>query len=186
MTFRDLKLPNGLAKKKKLTLYKCWMLEPLDKGSPIRELRLNPDRDRYALTAQQAVEAALNEQGFDKVVQLFGQTMADLTDNLTDSNAPNLRSYFYVILSVTLENGVTDENVVIPPNGEYTMDLDPHFNPKLGLLTVTIRDRYSDMEIKNYTIKDIGLNLDRATEHIGVTLLTLEEVVINHAVAGGK
>lgn len=184
MTFRDLKLPNGLAKKKKLQLYKSWILEPLEKGAPIRSLSINPDRDRYALTETQAVEAALNELGWDRVAELMANELSFSLDDA--SKLPTLRNYFVVILTVTLENGVMDDDVIIPPNPDYAMDLDPHFAPELGLLTVTVKDRYSDLQIQNYTIHDIGLHFEESTQHITVQHLKLDEVVINHAVAGGK
>ena len=63
MTFRDLKLPKELSKKKKLELYKCWILAPLDKGSEPRQLELSTDCERYGLTEKAAISLAINEYG---------------------------------------------------------------------------------------------------------------------------
>ena len=173
MTFRDLKLPKEFNKKKKLDLYKCYILEPLAKGAPSRNLDVNLDRERYALTEKGAIEYALNQMGSQEALALI---MDDTRFHKT----------FFVIMTVTLHNGIMDEPPLLSQEGDYEVDLDPQYDPDRGLLTVSISDRYDEMHFKNYNVQDIFFELESGSELIRINDIKLDEVVINSAVTGGK
>ena len=175
MTFRDLKLPKELSKKKKLELYKCWILTPLDKGSDTRVLNLNTDCDRYGLTAKAAVEIELNQNYKDKIYEL---SMDDLL--------AYFESMCFVIMKVTLATGSMDEEVIIPPENKGDMDIDPHYDPENMILNATIQGRISDVEIKNYSLIKLQFKIDDNTGIIHVADLDLQEQIVNHVVTGGK
>ena len=178
MKFRDLKFPKELAKKKKLSLFKCYILEPLKKGAPLRTINLNVDRERYALTEQLAVQYALNQLGVDEALKLiFGSS------DLTQEGELN-RESFFVIFEVVLKNGVMEEEILLPAKPGSRENLDPKYDPEDGLLTASIRDRYDGMHIKNYTLHDIYVSVEQDRLHI--ENLKMDEVVINSALTGGK
>lgn len=198
MTFHQIKYPKELSRKKKLELYKCFILEPLKKGSPVREIEVNVDKDRWALTKELAVQYALNRLGRTAALQLLFNTLDDYAalpkspteeelSEMEDNTSPlKNRDSFFVILTVTLKNGVMDEDIIIPPYPSYDEDLDPQYDPQQGLLTVTIKDRYDSMSIKNYTLHDIYVSVDSGTDLLRIDHLEMDEVVINSALTGGK
>lgn len=179
MTFHDIKYPKELARKKKLELFKCFILEPLKKGSPLRTVDVDVSRERWALTEQLAVQYALNRMGSREALRLLFGPEGDTTDLKN-------RSSFFVILSVILKNGVMDEEILLPPNPDYRGDMDPHYDQDQGLLTATIKDRYESMHIKNYTIHDIGVSLEPGSDLLHINTLEMDEVVINSLLTGGK
>ena len=173
MTFHDLKLPKELSKKKKLELYKCWILTPLDKESTPRELELNTDFDRFGLTEKSAITIAVNDY------------CAELLSN-PEKVFDILSQKCFVILKVTLLSGTMDEDVIILPENKTGIDISPNYDPMNGLLNVTIRERISDFDLKNYNLTDISLELDENTNLMVVKDVSLVEQIINKSVTGGK
>ena len=173
MTFRDLKLPKELSKKKKLDLYKCWILTPLDKESGPRELSLNTDYDRYGLSETSAITLAINEHGNeliknpDKVLDILSQKC-------------------FVIFKATLSAGSMDEDIIILPKNVNGNDMRPDYDPINGLLNVTIKDRAAEYDLKNYMLTDIALVLDENTNLLTIKDISLQEQIINSSVTGGK
>lgn len=181
MTFRDIKYPKELARKKKLELYKCFILDPLKKGSPLRTVDVDVYKERWALTEQQAVQYALNRLGTDKALALlFG------TPFTSDSQELKNRDSFFVILSVTLQHGAMDEEILVSPNEDYHSSAEPDYDQDLGLLTATIKDRYDSMHIKNYTLHDIYVSIEPGSGLLHIDHLEMDEVVINSLLTGGK
>lgn len=172
MNFRDLKLPKELSKKKKLDLYKCWILTPLSKGSDERVLDLNWDCDRYGLSEKSAVSVELNKIGIDN---LLGKDLLEMFSNKC-----------IVIMRVTLLSGTMDEEIVMPAANIGVIDTNPHYDPIIGALNVTIHDRIAEMEMKNYTLADISVEIDENTHIVNVVNLELKEQIINHSVTGGR
>ena len=174
VTFRDLKFPKELSKKKKLELYKCWILTPLDKGSDQRVLDLNWDTGRYGLSEKAAVAVELNRIGLDTLLP----------------HANDLVHYFgskcFVIMKVVLLSGTMDEHVIVPPNNDTLIDMDPHYDSIIGALNATIRYRVADMEMKNYMLTGIEIDVDPNTNIMNVVSIDLQEQVINHSVTGGQ
>lgn len=174
MNFHDLKLPKEYSKKKKLDLYKCWILSPLSKGSDQRILDLDWGCDRYGLSEKGAVAIEINKlfpnyrsENFDEIVEAFSKMC-------------------FVIMRVTLLAGVMDEEIIIPPENSEGFDTDPHYDPINEVLNVTIHHRVADSEIKNYALNGIKLKVDENTGIIVVQELDLNEQIINHSVTGGK
>jgi hypothetical protein len=173
MTFHDLKLPKELSKKKKLELYKCWILDPLAKGDSPRQLELNWDFDRYGLSEHAAVTLALNECGEKllkdptKVFELLSQKC-------------------FVIFKVVLASGTMDEDVIILPENTSGINMVPDYDPVNGLLNVTVKNRIADLDLKNYNLTDISLFLDENTNFITIKDISLQEQIINKSVTGGK
>lgn len=181
MTFRDIKYPKELARKKKLELYKCFILDPLKKGSPLRTVDVDVYKERWALTEQQAVQYALNKLGIDGAMALlFGQV-----DTKRQSELKN-RDSFFVILSVTLRHGAMDEEILVSPNEDYQSSAEPDYDQEMGLLTATIKDRYDSMHIKNYTLHDIYVSVEPGSGLLHIDHLEMDEVVINSLLTGGK
>ena len=174
MNFHDLKLPKELSKKKKLDLYKCWILTPLEKGSDQRVLELDWVCDRYGLSEKAAVALEINKLGAEYLL----------------SHAENLLEVFsqkcFVIMKVTLVAGTLEENIIIPPENAYGFDTDPHYDPYMGALNVTIRNRVADSEIKNYALTNISLEMDENTHLMSIQNIELQEQIINRAVTGGR
>lgn len=174
MNFHDLKLPKELSKKKKLELYKCWILAPLDKGSDQRVLELDWGCDRYGLTETAAVALEVNKLGAEYLLD----------------NASNLLDVFsqkcFVIMKIVLLAGTMDEEILTPPENAKDFDIDPHYDPFMGALNATIRYRVADSEIKNYTLTNIALEMDENTRLMSIKNIELQEQVINRAVTGGK
>lgn len=166
ITFHDLKLPKELSKKKKLDLYKCWILDPIDKDSEQRKLELDWTLDRYGLSEKAAIALEINKIGFDTLI----------------ANADNLLDFFngktFVILKITLLNGVMDEAVIIPPENASAIDMDPHYDPYLGALNVTVRYRAEDMGIRHYLLTNIALEIDD-NQIATVKDIELQEQIIN-------
>ncbi len=174
ITFRDLKLPKELSKKKKLELYKCWIITPLNKDSATRMLDLNPALDRYGLTMQSAVELEINK---------YSDQINNFTNN--DEILDFFKKIYFVIGKITLSSGSMDEEVIIPPLANNdNIDLDPHFDSDFNLLTATVHERMSNVEIKNYVIMDLQLEKDINTGIFHITKLDLQEQIINHSVTG--
>ena len=174
MNFHDLKLPKELSKKKKLELYKCWILTPLEKGSDQRLLELNWDCDRYGLSEKAAVTQEINNLGSDYLLQH--------AENLLDA----LSEKCFVILKVTLVAGTMDEEVIIPPENMNNMDTDPHYDPVNGILNATIRNRIADSDINNYMLTDISLEMDENTHFMSIKNIELQEKIVNRSITGGK
>ena len=174
MTFHDLKLPKELSKKKKLELYKCWILTPLDKESSPRKLELDWGCDRYGLSEKSAVELAINEE--------YGGRLIAHPDKVLDI----LSSKCFVILKIVLLAGVMDEDVIILPENTSNLDISPNYDPIKGLLNVTIRHRTADLDLKNYALTDISLELDENTNLLTIKDLSMQEQIINKSVTGGK
>lgn len=174
MNFHDLKLPKELSKKKKLELYKCWILAPLDKGSDQRVLELDWSCDRYGLTETAAVALEINKLGAEYLLAN--------ANNLLDI----LSQKCFVIMKVVLLAGTMDEEIIIPPENEKGFDTDPHYDPFMGALNATIRYRVADSEIKNYALTNIGLVMDENTQLMSIQDIELQEQIINRAVTGGK
>ena len=174
MTFHDLKLPKEFSKKKKLDLYKCWILTPLEKGSDLRVLEIHEDFERMALTEKAAVILAINQLGSDEII----------------AHANNLLEYFngkyFIIIKITLTAGSMDEEVIIPPENKNGIDTDPHYDPIMGVLNVTVKGRISDCHITNYALTDISLEMDDNTHILTINNVELKELVINKSVTGGK
>ena len=174
MNFHDLKLPKELSKKKKLELYKCWILTPLDKGSDQRILELDWVCDRYGLSEKAAVALEINKLGADYLL----------------SHSENLLEVFsqkcIVIMKVTLVSGTLEEDIIIPPENAYGFDTDPHYDPQMGALNVTIRNRVADSEMKNYALVNIALEMNEDTHLMGIKNIELQEQIINRAVTGGR
>jgi len=173
MTFHDLKLPKELSKKKKLELYKCWILTPLTKESSPRKLELDWVYDRYGLSEQSAVTLAINE---------YGEDLLKNPDKIFDI----LSQKCFVILKVVLLAGTMDEEVIIPPENNSGIDMSPNYDPINGLLNVTVRHRTADLDLKNYTLTDIKLELDENTNLLAVKDISLQEQIINKSITGGK
>ena len=173
MTFHDLKLPKELSKKKKLELYKCWILDPLSKGDSSRQLELNWDCDRYGLTEKAAVTLAINE---------YSGELISNPDKVLDI----LSSKCFVILKAVLLAGTMDEEVIIQPETGSGISSDPYYDPYVGLLNATIRYRTADLDLKNYTLTDISLELSENTNLLTIKDISLQEQIINKSVTGGK
>ena len=172
MTFHDLKLPKELSKKKKLDVYKCWILTPLSKGSDERMLNINWDCDRYGLTEKSAVAVELNQIGAENLV---GKDLLELFSGKC-----------FVIMKITLVSGSMDEDIVLSAENKGIIDTNPHYDPIIGAMNVTIHGRIADMEIKNYILSDISLEIDENTHIVNVANIELHEQIINHAVTGGR
>lgn len=186
MTFRDIKYPKELARKKKLELYKCFILEPLKKKSPMRTVDVDVFRERWALTEKQAVQYALNQLGLESALTLLFGNINDMFNPSREGQELKNRDSFFVIMSVTLKHGVMDEEILVPPNEDYTGSLDPNYDQENGLLTVTIKNRYDSMHIKNYTLHDIFVEIDSGSHLLHVKDLQMDEVVINSLLTGEK
>ena len=174
MNFHELKLPKELSKKKKLELYKCWILTPLEKGSDQRVLDLDWGCDRYGLSEKAAVALEINKLG--------AEYLLSHAENLLET----LSQKCFVIMKVILLSGTMDEEIIIPPDNAAGFDTDPHYDPFIGALNATIRYRVADSEIKNYTLTDIVLELDENTHFMNITNIELREQIINHSITGGK
>lgn len=174
MTFHDLKLPKELSKKKKLELYKCWILTPLEKGSDQRTLKIAQDYERMGLNEKAAVALAINQLGSEEIL----------------AHADNLLEYFngkyFVVLKLILLAGSMDEEVIIPAENLNGMDLDPHYDPIAEVLNVTVQGRIADYFITNYALTDIALEMDENTHIMMLKNIELKELVINKSVTGGK
>lgn len=164
--FKDLKLPKEFSKKKKLDLYKCWILTSLEQGSDLRTLEIKADYDRMALTKEDAVALAINQFGTDEIL----------------GHSNDLLTYFgakcFVIVKITLATGSMEEAVIIPPENSQ-IDLDPHYDPDMGVLNVTVLGRISDVSIKNYFLTDIQLYVDENTHILKIKAIELKELSIN-------
>ena len=89
-----------------------------------------------------------------------------------------------VIFKVTLASGTMDESVIIMPGNDT--NINPNYDPINELLNVTIDNRSSDYDLKNYTITNIALELDENTDILIIKDIGLEEQVINRLVTGGN
>ena len=168
MNFHDLKLPKELSKKKKLELYKCWILTPLEKGSDQRVLDLDWSCDRYGLSEKAAVALEINRLGAEYLLEHSKDLLEDLSKKC------------FVIMKVTLLAGI-----IIPPENSKGIDTNPHYDPIMGVLNVTIRHRVAESEIKNYSLTDVSLEMDENTHLMNIVNIELQEQVINHSVTGG-
>ena len=176
VTFRDIKLPKELSKKKKLTLYKCEIMEPLSKGDPTRSLEANLDCDRYAITTEQAVAYALTRLGSVRLEDLVAGAMEGTSDEL--------HKLFFVVVSYTIKMDEMNKPILLTVNG---MADDPQYDANKGVLSATLIDRYDEMHIKNYSLRDISINVAEGGEiDVDPASLKLDEIVISSAVTGGK
>ena len=119
MTFHDLKLPKELSKKKKLELYKCWILTPLEKGSDQRTLNIAQDYERMGL----------NEKALKDELTFYMQAILDTTGVETSHASdlevidfihqvsPNLKILDITNFGVKYSIGFNSENLrlIIPP-----------------------------------------------------------------------
>lgn len=174
MNFHDLKLPKELSKKKKLELYKCWILSPLERGSDQRVLELDWSCDRYGLSEKAAVTTEINRLGTDYLLAHANELLEVLSKKC------------FVIMKVVLLAGTMDEEVIIPPDNSEGFDTDPHYDPYMGALNATIRYRVADSELKNYNLTNISLELDENTHLVSIRDIELQEQIINRAVTGGN
>ena len=166
MIFRDLKLPKELSKKKKLELYKCWILTPLDKGSDQRVLDLDWGCDRYGLSEQSAIALEINRLGAEYLLEHANDLLEVLSNKC------------FVVMKVTLLAGTMDEEIVIPPENSAGFDTDPHYDPIMGVLNATIRYRVADSEMKNYTLTNIALTMDENTHVMNISNIEMQEQII--------
>lgn len=173
MNFHDLKLPKELSKKKKLELYKCWILTPLEKGSDQRVLDLDWTCDRYGLSETAAVALEINKLGADYLLSHANDLLETFSQKC------------FVIMKVVLMSGTMDEDIIIPPENGSGFDTDPHYDPFMGALNATIRYRVADSEIKNYALVNISLEMDENTRLMSIKNIELQEQVINQAITGG-
>ena len=93
---------------------------------------------------------------------------------------------WFVIMRITLIAGTMDEDIIVSANNSSVIDTNPHYDPIIGALNVTVHDRIGDMEIKNYAVSDISLEIDENTHIINVVTLEMQEQIINHAITGGR
>lgn len=179
MTFKELHAKE-LAKVKKPKLYKCYILDPLGEGDPTRQLDLNVDRETFGLTEEASMQKAFNDIGAENVARmLFGDFSEEIMIPADqDAHCKN----FFAILEITLKNGTMDEEILVPPNKDYVMDTNPGYDPEMGIITCTIRDRIEELNMKNYQIRDIVV--DFTGPFIKIDHLNLDEVITNTAITG--
>ena len=171
MKFKDLVLPREQGRKKKISLYKCFIYPPFRKGDAKRELDINEDRDRYGLTQMSAIQYTLDQMGREEVLEKIqdGKIFND----------------FVVVLEINLVNGCLEMPILVPPpNEDVEMSLDPDYNEKDFLLSATIRDRISTVKISTFNIKDIKVFFEDSTGRVIIEELKLEPVIINSALTG--
>jgi hypothetical protein len=169
MLFYDLKLPKELSKKKKLDLYKCYILSPASKGE-VRELPLNLNSDRYALTENDAIVYAVNQFGLEN---FEGKNILDV-----------LQKYYFIIVIITLNNGVMGEEVLYDIIDGKRISRDPNFDKENNLLSVSIKDRISSIEIINYQLKNADITYNQNTGQIKMENIELLKQIINKKVTG--
>ena len=162
ITFRDL----NVSKKKPPELFKCWILA---QNEIDRELYLDWGIDRYGLSEKSAIALELNKIGSETL--------------LTNSN--NLVEFFngkyFVVVKFVLDPDTFDTDVILPPENSAGFDLDPHYDPDLGVLNATIRYRMVDMSIKTYLLADIALEIDDSTHIVRVKDIELVEHHLNQS-----
>lgn len=163
--------------KKKLSLYKCYIWEPLAKGAPIRSADLDMIRARLALSEKLALQYAMNQLGAEKATDLIFNGMYDL-------QKVN-RETFIVIIEIVFQSSALDEEVLLPIRPGDEVDDDPKYDPDDGLLTVTIGGRYEDIKVRNYHLDKITVTIEESGRLL-IKDLKLEEVVIDSALTGGK
>lgn len=189
MTFRDLKLPKNLSKKKKIALYKCWILDPISKGGPLRMLNIDSGRDRFSLTEEAAFAYALNQacksdlkEDFEKIQKsdYSPEAIADFVMMLTRKHI--------VIIEIVMRNGMMDENIIDLPGYKSTPE-EVQYDPDMLTLTATAGSgnfaRYDEMHVNNYNIRELEFEVSDATELVTLTKLVWEPSVINQSVTGG-
>ena len=182
MTFRELRLPSSLNKKKKLSLYKCWILEPLDPGSDIRSLNINMNFDRFGLTEEAAFDAEFQRICHDEWKEDSNRYISNGGDD--DGFIKKAYGEHIVIMEIVLRNGIMDEEIIqLPPNSLITTGVD--YDPTTMTLNATIGDRYVDMHMFNYQIKDMNLEYQMNTDTYEIKDLKWEPSVISRSVTGG-
>jgi hypothetical protein len=169
MIFYDLKLPKELSKKKKLELYKGFILPPANKGE-VRELEINADSDRYSLWIESAIEYAVNQLGLEAF---------EGKDILS-----TLQKYYFIIVAITLNNGVMGEEILYSIVDGKIVSKDPNFDKDSGLLSVTIRDRFASMDILNYQLQNAEITFDANTRTISMKNIEVIKQIINKKVTG--
>ncbi len=189
MTFRDLKLPKQLSKKKKLSLYKCWILDPALKGEPLRMLTIDSGRDRFSLTEEAAFQYALNKACKDEFKEQYEKLISSKFDaeNLLDFVTMITRKHI-VIIEIVLRNGIMDEDIIDLPGMKSTAE-NVQYDPDMLTLTATAGSgdfaRYNEMHCHNFSVRDIEFEINEGTELLIFKKLTWEPSIINQSVTGG-
>ena len=176
MTFRDLKLPKELSRKKKLQLHKVWILNENVLEAKDHGITIHPDKDRYGLSLNSAFELALNSCD---TAQMFKE-MTVGEDDVVSVRGNDIDKVIVVHAIITLQfldDPITD------PIGEHPAP-DPQYNPERGYLTVTIKEKCSDFDLKNYRIDSFSFTVNSSTEEKLLKDLYLEEVVIQNYLRG--
>lgn len=161
MKFQDLKL----GKTKRLSLYKAFLLGPLEENSPPRTIPFNMDIERYGLTETAAFELAVNNYP-DK-------TSKEVLDMIFNNDL------LVIILKINLIADCMKEKILLE-NG------DPNYDKERGYLTATVRGRFSnsDISLHNYTIdNDINFDMDNGG-NIFFDEIKFTPLIINEAVTG--
>lgn len=170
MTFRDIKLPKQLAKKKKMELYKCYLLQEATPGES-RELQLNLDNDRYGLSKEAAIRHAVNQLRFS---DFSGESGVLET----------LKQYNIVILKIILDAHAIEEDILLKKVDGNEVPIDPNYDFENEMISVTAKDRVSDILIENYQLKSADITFNPSTEILDITNIELLSKVLNKNVTG--
>lgn len=173
MKFKDLELPKELAKKKKLDLYKCWIVEPLEKGSDERILDLDVSFDRYGLTENAAIAWAIEK--FHK----------DNPDIDPFKRLEILANKFLVVTKITLFADTMDEDILVPPENPGMWEHKVDYDKETMQLNASIYHRISDSSITNYKLNSLECTYT-TSGHIVIDEISLEEQVVNTALTGER
>ena len=173
MKFKDLELPKELAKKKKLDLYKCWIVDPLEKGSDERILDLDVSFDRYGLTENAAIACAL---------EAFYKDNPDI-DLLKILEI--LTNKFLVVTKITLFADTMDEDILVPPENAGKWDHEVSYDKEAMQLNASIYHRISESSITNYKLNNLEYTWS-TSGHIVIDDISLEEQVVNTALTGER
>lgn len=147
-----------------ITIFKAWLLfkGANDAGA---ELNLDRDIDRFALTKEEAILAAIknSEQGYDAT---FNRIFSEHAEG-------NI-----VVMSLELPGKFMDDEVLVPPEGEDTLGVHTT-NPEYDLMSdtfyATTRGRMENPHTINY---DMSLIDATGTEDGGIQLILPPEAIV--------
>ena len=174
MIFKDLELPKELSKKKKLDLYKAWIVEPLEKGSDERVLDVDVSAERYGLTENSAIAYALEKH------------FKEMDPNIIVDNLMNILSNkILVVIKITLFQEVMNEEILLPPENVGSWNYDVDYDKETLQLNATVHHRISDSHITNYRVNSVSINTT-TSGHFIIDDISLDEQVVNTAITGER
>lgn len=173
MTFKEAGLPIDYAKKKKIDLFKAWLLEPVDKNSELRTLDINAERDWFALSKKAAIQHVINKA-------ISNQELVLTSD---EDLLPELQKRLLVIYELKL-NASYNENAIFPVDSNSMVNMDPAYDPMTEIIHVTSFHRITKAFLYNYFIENLEWHRDPNTNLIIIDQIDISEKVINETLTG--